>query len=298
MLATIYDLASLAVTKFGLRGIDWAALATQGRASVWDRDYITGYMAPAQAAMVAAVGGMTFDVGGDPVMVQKSYSLNEDILRSIASSVLPIINGPNPAMGQVEVGLSREAIRYLVSHAYQSSLYAFMLHSEETIHHSGMSDAEIAAHANTAVGTMNALVMMRNLGLYKVLGIDETQVPQPAQSGLGIAPAIVIGVVVVAVAIVACLAWVIVSAIDLSKKNAIVAKVCESAQTAGDAATTQQCIATLTDPNKNAGTTIPTMVKQTLLGLVPYALGGVAIYAMYLAAPYVIKNLLTKKAAT
>jgi hypothetical protein len=292
--ATIYDLAGLAVTKFGLRGIDWAALTTQGRGSVWDRDYITGYMAPAQAAMVAAIGGMAFDVGGDPVMVQKSYSVNEEALRSIASSVLPIVNGPNPALGQVEVGLSREAIRYLVSHAYQASLYAFMLHADETIHHSGLSDAEIASHANTAVGTMNALVMMRNLGLYKVLGIDQTQ---SSQKGLGIAPAIVIGAVVVLVAALCLVAWVIVSAIDLTKKNAIVAKVCENAQTAGDAATTQQCVATLTDPSKNAATTVPKLVKDTLLGLVPYAFGGIAIYAMYLAAPYVIKNLLTKKAS-
>jgi len=102
---------------------------------------------------------------------------------------------------------------------------------------------------------------------------------------------------VVLVATLCLIAWVIVSAIDLSKKNAIVAKVCENAQTAGDAATTQQCVATLTDPNKNAATTIPRLLKDTLLGLVPYAIGGVAIYAMYLAAPYVIKNLLTKKAS-
>jgi hypothetical protein len=292
---TIYDLASAAVTKFGLRSIDWAALTAQGRGSVWDRDYITQYMAPAQATMVAAVGGMTFDVGGDPVTVQKSYSVNEEALRSIASSVLPIINGPSPALGQIEVGLSREAIRYLVSHAYQASLYAFLLHADETIHHSGLSDAEIAAHANTAVGTMNALVMMRNLGLYKVLGIDQTQVT--AQKGLGIAPAIVAGIVVVVVAAMCLLAWVVISAIDLTKKNAIVAKVCENAQTAGDAATTQQCVATLTDPSKNAGTMVPQAIKQTLIALVPYAFGGVAIYAMYLAAPYVIKNLLTKKAS-
>jgi hypothetical protein len=292
--ATIYDLAGLAVTEFGLCGIDWAQLSQRGRASVWDRDYITGYMAPAQAAMVAAVGGMTFDVGGDPVAVQKSYATSEDTLRSIASSIIGLVTGPNPALKEVQVGLARESIRYLVSHAYQSSLYAFLLHSDETIHHSGLSDAEIASHANTAVGTMNALVMMRNLGLYKALGIDQSQ---NSQKGLGIAPAIVGGLVVVAIAALCLLAWVVVSAIDLNKKNAIVAKVCENAQTAGDAATTQQCVATLTDPNKNAATTIPKAVKDTLLAFVPYAIGGVAIYAMYLAAPYVIKNLLTKKAS-
>ena len=298
MITTIYDLAELAVSKFGLKGIDWAALTATGRGSVWDRDYINSYMAPAQAAMIANVGGMTFDVGGDPVANQQAYSTNANILQSLASSVVPMANLPNPGFLQVEVGLSREAVRYVVSHAYAAANYAFLLHADETIHHSGMSDAEIAAHANTAVGTMNALVVLRNLGLYKILGIDESQSPgAPAQSGLGIAPALLVAAVVVAIAALALLAWVIVSLVDLTKKNATVAKVCENAQAAGDAATTQQCIKTLTDPSKNAGTQIPDALKQTLFALVPYAIGGVAIYALYLSAPYIVKNLLTKKAS-
>lgn len=296
MITTIYDLAELAVSKFGLKGIDWAALTAQGRGSVWDRDYIDNYMAPAQAAMIANVGGMTFDVGGDPQASQAAYSLNANILQSLASSVVPMANLPNPGIMQVEVGLSREAIRYVVSHAYAAANYAFLLHADETIHHSGMSDAEIAAHANTAVGTMNALVVLRNLGFYKTLGIDQSQNPAAPQSGLGIAPALIVAAVVVVIAIVAILAWVLVSLVDLTKKNATVAKVCENAQASGDAATTQQCIKTLTDPSKNAGTQIPDAFKQILVSLVPYALGGVAIYALYLSAPYIVKNLLTKKA--
>ena len=297
LVASIYDLAELAVTKFGLKGIDWAALSAQGRSSVWDRDYINSYMAPALNSMIANVGGMTFDVGGNLAANQQAYSENESVLQSIASSVLPLAGLPNADLMQLQVGLSREAIRYLVSHAYQAADYAFLLHADETIHHSGMSDAEIAAHANTTVGTMNALVMLRNLGLYKAFGIDESQAPgtpAPAASGLGIAPA----VAVIVIAAIAAIAWIVVSVVDLTKKNATVAQMCSKAQAAGDAATTQQCIATLTDPNKNAGTAIPNAIKDTLTGLVPYALGGVAIYALYLAAPYLIKNLLTKKETT
>lgn len=297
MITSIYDLAELAVTKFGLKGIDWAALTAQGRGSVWDRNYINQYMIPAQIAMITNVGGMTFDVGGDPITNQKSYTLNEDLLQSIASTVTSLADLPNAGLLTVEVQMSREAVRYIVSHAYQAANYAFLLHADETIHHSGLSDAEIAAHANTAVGTMNALVMLRNIGLYKALGIDESQNPnaqQPA-SGLGIAPALLIALTVVAIAALAIFAWVIVSLVDLTKKNATVAKVCANAQAAGDAATTQQCIATLTDPNKNAGTQIPQAFKQILTSLLPYALGGVAIYALYLSAPYIVKNLLTKK---
>jgi hypothetical protein len=293
LITSIYDLAELAVSKFGLKGIDWAALTAAGRGTVWDRDYINNYMVPAQIAMITNVGGMTFDVGGDPTTNQQAYSTSENVLQSIASSVLPLANLPSPELMTVQVGLSREAVRYVVSHAYQAANYAFLLHADETIHHSGLSDAEIAAHANTAVGTMNALVMLRNIGLYRALGIDESQKPT---SGLGIAPALLVAIVVVAIAALAIFAWVIVSLVDLTKKNATVAKVCANAQAAGDAATTQQCISTLTDPNKNAGTQIPNAIKQTLLSLVPYALGGVAIYALYLSAPYIVKNLLTKKA--
>lgn len=297
MITSIYDLAELAVTKFGLKGIDWAALNAQGRGTVWDRDYINNYMIPAQTLMIANIGGMTFDVGGDPKTSQAAYSLNSNILQSLARSVVPLMNLPNWDLLQLEVDLSREAVRYVVSHAYQASLFGFRLHADETIHHSGMSDAEISAHADTTVGTMNALVMMRNIGLFKALDIDESQNPGAQQSGLGIAPALLVAAVVVAIAALALLAWVIVSLVDLTKKNAIVAKTCEAAQAAGDAATTQQCINTLTDPNKNAGTQIPNAIKSILVGLVPYALGGVAIYALYLSAPYIVKNLLTKKAS-
>lgn len=296
MITTIYDLAELAVSKFGLKGIDWAALTAAGRGSVWDRDYINNYMAPAVSSMIANVGGMTFDVGGDPAANQQAYSTNENLLNSLASSLVPMLNLPNPEIMTVEIGLEREAVRRLVSWAYQSANYGFLLHGDETIHHSGMSDAEIAAHANTCVGMMNALVMLRRLKLYSALGIDEAQVASgpPPTNGLGVAP-IVVGAVV-AVIVVAIIAWLILSVHDLNQKNAIVAKVCANAQTAGDAATTQQCVATLTDPNKNAGTQIPQAFKQILVSLVPYALGGVAIYALYLAAPYIVKNLLTKKA--
>lgn len=296
MLTSIYDLAELAVTKFGLRGIDWAQLNAQGRGTVWDRDYITKYMLPAQVLMITTVGGMAFDVGGDPKAVQDNYSLNESVLQRLAESIVSLMNVPNPGQMMVEVGLSREAIRYLVSHAYQSANYAFLLHADETIHHSGMSDAEISGHADTAVGIMNALVMMQKTGGFKALGIDQSQgAPQPA-SGLGLAPLAIVAIAVVACAFLACCAWVWISVHDLNSKNAIVAKTCAQAQASGDAATTQQCINTLTDPNKNAGTMVPNAIKQTLFGLIPYAIGGVAIYALYLSAPYIVKNLLTKKA--
>lgn len=294
LLGTIYDLAALAVTKFGLQGIDWTTLASQGRSSVWDRDYITQYMVPAQARMNAAIAGIDLDFGGDPQNLQQSYSISYDLLNGLANTVLPLFNLPDPALVTTEVQISREAIRYLIAHASAAANYGLLVHSDETIQHSGMSDADIATHANTVVGTMNALTMLDSLKFYDALDLRDTSA---STSGLGIAPLVAVLIAVVAIAALALVAWVIVSLVDLTKKNAIVAQTCQAATASGDAAVTQQCIATLTDPSKNAGTQIPTMLKQILMGLVPYALGGVAIYALYLAAPYLIKNLLSPKTA-
>ena len=291
----LYHMAELAVTKFGLKGIDWAALAENGRASVWDRDYIDQYMAPTDALMIANVGGMVFDVGTDPNATRAQLSTNEQILQSIANTVGQYTGLPNLDLMQFEVGLSREAMRYLVSQCYQTAQYAFRLHADETIHHSGMSDAEIAAHASSTVGMMNALVNLRTLGVYKALGIDQSQSGQASQQGLGIAQNVLIALVVVAVAGLAYLAWMLVTVHDMNQKNAIVAKSCENAQAAGDAATTQLCVQTLSDPNKNAGTQ---PLQSLLQSLMPYALGGVAIYALYLAAPYLMKEIFTRKSAT
>ncbi len=293
MLSSIYDLAELAVTKFGLKGIDWAKLNAKGRGTVWDRDYMTEYMIPAQVQMLSAVGGITFDVATDYQALQKSYSVNSEALQALADSVVQVLGGPNPSEVMMQVTLARESVRYLVSHAYQTANYGLTLHLDETIHHSGMSDAEIASHANALVGSMNALTILNNLKFYDAIGLKGSK----AQSGLGLAPLAVGALVVVAVVALCLLAWVFVSQRDLTEKNRIVAQTCANAQAAGDAATTQQCIATLTDPNKNAATAVPALIKQTLMDLVPYAIGGVAIYALYLAAPYLIKNLLSPKAA-
>jgi len=297
MFDSIYTIADLAVSKFGLKGIDWSALAANGRSSVWDRDYITQYMIPAQTAMIEAVGGMTFDVGGDPTTNQQSYTDTASVLSDIANALVPLANLPNPGFLTINIGLSTESVRYVVSHAYQAANYGFLLHADETIQHSGMTDAEIAAHADTCVGTMNALVIMKNLGFFTALGIDETQNPAaPAAqqtSGLGIAPAVA-AIIIVAIVM---FAWVIVNLVDLTKKNATVAKICAQAQASGDAATTQQCVNTLTDPNRAAGTQIPSAIKQILLAVAPYAVAGAAVYALYLSAPYLIKNLFASKAS-
>ncbi len=293
-MSQITDLAMLAVTKFGLQGIDWAALAAKGRSSVWDTDYIQQYMAPAASALVLTVG--TLDLGDRTAIqvMQDSYSVNQSALDKIASSLLQLANMPD-VVGtfQVQIDLDRESIRYMVSHAYSSALYAYQLHLDETIHHSGFSDAEIASHANTAVAVMNSIVLMDKLGAFSTLGLKAPGFS--GACGLGIAPALIVAGTVVAIAFLALLAWVIVSMHDLNSKNAIVAQTCQQAQASGDAATTQQCINTLTDPNRNAGTALPNTVTAMLKSLIPYALGGVALYALFLAAPSIIKIVFDKK---
>ncbi len=302
MFDSIYSVADLAVSKLGLSGIDWAALTAKGRGSVWDRDYITQYMAPAQAAMIANVGGMTLDVAADLAMAQQSYDQNSSGVSSVASQVVSLMKSGDFMALTVEVKLSREAVRYVISHAYQAASYGFLLHADETIQHSGMTDAEIATHADTCVAMAKALVALRTFGFYADLGLDEIQNPNVPQqptstSGLGIAPIVVAALTVVAIVALVMLAWIIVSIVDLIQKNATVAKICEQATTTGNTALSQQCINTLTDPNKNAGTQIPDAFKNILRASAPYALAGVAVYVLYLSAPYIVKELFTKKAS-
>lgn len=288
----LYELAATAVDKLGLRGIDWSALTQKGRSSVWDRDYMNDYIAPAQLRMMATVGSLELVAGGDPVEYQKSYQLNTSLLTSIAEG-LGNITGVNIQSVKATVQLSRESTRYLVSHVYQAAMYGALLHFDESIHHSGASDAEIATHAGTVVGMMNAITMLDMLGFYRVLDMKR----KPGTAGLGLAPALVIAGVVVAVAALALLAWMIISLSTVSKTNALVATMCTQAQASGDSATTQQCVKTLTDQNKQIGTLVPDTLKAVLTAILPYALAGMAAYALVLFAPAILKSLIKSKSS-
>lgn len=285
----VYRLAQFAVEKVGLRGIDWSELQAKGKGSVWVSNYLSEYMIPAQTRMNVAVGQLSLAPGGDVSDYNQKYAVSESTIADIAGTIVGIA-GVTQAT-RVSVQMSREATRYLVTQAYAAASYGALLHYDETIHHrSGISDAEIATHANLVVGTMNALVMLDSLGFYTALGLRKTQ----AQSGLGAAQ-VVIGAVVVAVFALALLAWLIVNLVNLSKTSKIVANMCEAAQASGDAAATAQCINTLTDKNKAIGTAVPDQIKAALFAVLPYALAGVAVYGLFLSAPYIIKSIATNR---
>ncbi len=289
--ASVIDLASVAVEKVGLRGIDWAALNKKGRASVWVRDYMDQYMIPAQVQMLATVGTLDLIPGGSPAEYQKNYSISQEMIEDIAGKIMG--QGAIAPSVRVTVQLSRESMRYLVSHVYAAASYGALLHYDETIHHySGVSDAQIATHANAIVGMMNALVLLDKIGLYTALSLKSAQAK--ASSGLGLAPSVIVALVVTTIAALALLAWVIVNLVDVTKTNNLVASMCTEAQKSGDAATTQQCINTATDKLKAAGTAIPDQAKAALLAVLPYALAGVAVYALFLSAPYLIKAIATR----
>jgi hypothetical protein len=300
---TIYDLAELAVTDVGLRGIDWAALDQQGHGGIWSREYMKQYLVPAQVKMIVMAGGLSGVQleGGESQIFRDASRENVSTLQQIGMS-LPIISGP-VTVAETTVKMSQEAIRWTVSHAYQSAIYACQLHFDETIHHSGLSDADIASHANLACGTMNALTMLDSIGFYTAMGI-KTGAPQPqtapAQSGLGIAPVAIVAITVVAIAALALLAWIIISLASMNKMSSIVATMCDRAQASGDAATTQQCIQTATAATKQAATTLPDLVKSTIDAVLPYAAAAAAVYAAFLFGPEILSLIASgrRRAAT
>jgi hypothetical protein len=293
MSGALADLANLAVTDVGLKGVDWAALTAAGRGSVWDRDYITQYMVPAQQRMTTVLAGLDLNIVSNPVDFTDNYTINEDVLIDVAQAVVSLGNPVGIVAMKVEARLSREAIRYLTVYAAQCANFGLLLHQDETIHHSGKSDQEIASHADVIVGLMNCIAILNAAELYSMLGI--TNAAPASTSGLGVAPAVLI----VIVAVVAILAWVVVNLRTASEINNTVATMCAKAQAAGDAATTQLCVNTLTSAAKDVGTLIPPgTIEGILKTVLPYALAGVGVYMLFLFAPTIVKSLTTSRAAT
>lgn len=287
----IYDLAGLAVTRFGLRGIDWSALAATGRSSVWDRDYIANYMSPAFVRMIAISASLDLEPHLTQEEMKQAYDTTASALNDAAGGILSIFGAPLME-GQLTLNASREAVRKCTTMLIQASTYAYALHLNETIHHSNYSDAEIATHANLCCGIMNCIVMLDNLKFFQAIGITKTAAA--SQSGLGIAPVWIVA----GVAVVCILAYAVVQCVSMNKVNEQIAHMCDKAQATGDQSTTQQCVSALIDANKAAGTVPVTLIKQILDTILPYALAGGAIYIALLFAPGIVKNIMARPSRT
>lgn len=286
-------LSNLAVTQVGLKGIDWDALNAAGRGSVWDRDYINNYMIPAQQRMQGVLATLDLNVVANPVDFQDNYTLSEDVLTDVGQFVVSMGNPLGLLAMKVEARLTRESLRYLTTWASQSASFGLLLHQDETIHHSGKSDQEIAAHADVVVGMMNCIYLLSASGIYGLMGVTKAD---PATSGLGvIEPA----VVVIVVAVAALLAWMVVHIYDLYQVNHAVADMCKNAQASGDAATTQLCVNTLTAQSKDLATLIPPGTFEGILKTVlPYALAGVGVYMLFLFAPAIVKSITSSRTSS
>lgn len=296
MNGALQTLANLAVTQVGLKGIDWDTLTAQGRGSVWDRDYITNYMVPAQQRMQAILATLDLNVVMNPVDFQDNYTLSQDAMIDVGQFVVSLGNPLGVVAMKTEARLTRESLRYLTTWAAQSANFGLLLHQDETIHHSGKTDAEIAAHADVVVGMMNCIAILNAGDLYSLMGVTNAASAAPATAGFGvIEPA----VVVIAIAIAAILAWMIVHIYDLYQVNSAVSNMCKNAQASGDTATTQLCVNTLTAASKDLGTLIPPgTISAVLKEVLPYALAGVGIYVLFLFAPAIIKSITSSRAAS
>lgn len=296
MNGALQTLANLAVTQVGLKGIDWDTLTAQGRGSVWDRDYITNYMVPAQQRMQTILATLDLNVVMNPVDFQDNYTLSQDAMIDVGQFVVSLGNPLGVVAMKTEARLTRESLRYLTTWAAQSANFGLLLHQDETIHHSGKTDAEIAAHADVVVGMMNCIAILNAGDLYSLMGVTNAAAAAPATAGFGvIEPA----VVVIAIAIAAILAWMIVHIYDLYQVNSAVSNMCKNAQASGDTATTQLCVNTLTAASKDLGTLIPPgTISAVLKEVLPYALAGVGIYVLFLFAPAIIKSITSSRAAS
>lgn len=295
MNGALQTLANLAVTQVGLKGIDWDALNATGRGSVWDRDYITQYMVPAQQRMQSILATLDLNVIENPVDFQDNYTLSQDALIDVGQLVVSLGNPVGIVAMKVEARLTRESLRYLTTWAAQSASFGLLLHQDETIHHSGKSDQEIAAHADVVVGMMNCIAILNAGELYSMMGVTKAA---PATAGLGLIE-LTPAVVVVVVAIAAILAWMVVHIYDLYEVNTAVSNMCKNAQASGDTATTQLCVNTLSAASKDIATLVPPgTISAILKEVLPYALAGVGVYMLFLFAPTIVKSITSGRTAS
>jgi len=305
-MASLQDVSSYISNQ--IPGIDWSALDAKGRGGVWNRDYILEYMIPAyqRANTIRQTLNLTFDFTnkgaqqafGDAAVSVKAAS---DI------AVKAMKAGANVLAPEFALKLNVETYRYVIATLWHTALYGISLHNDETIQHSGLSDAEIQTHANLVTAMFNALYLMSQIpGALAPLRNDSETPPTtaptadsvavditaptatPPAAGIGALPIVAVVVIaIVVVAAIALIAWMLLSIADVSEKNYAVANICKEAQKRGDTATLQTCVTALSKP--------PLPPFKLPDSVMPYLFGGIALYLLIAFAPAITRSLVAAR---
>jgi hypothetical protein len=262
-----------------LRGIDWENLERRGVGGVWHADYYMDYMRPAFREVVAVKDSINIDVDWtNAVPMLAAYREVADQVTSTSSSALEAIQaGAKLLPAGAVMQLGTEVLRFFVAQLYWTIVAAIYLHRESIMQlDPEVPDDTIIRHAELTTRMCHGLLMLDRAGVLKPI----------KRPGLGIAPAVIVGAVVVLVAAVAVLAWLILSMQTVAKVNEEAKRMCAYARATGDKKAYNACVE-LTQTAASAGTKPPSLPS----GAWPWLVGGGLVILGVYFAPLVIRQL-------
>lgn len=264
----------------GVRGIDWVKLAAAGKPGVHNVDYIEQYMVPAFAAAAQTMSTLDLKPGTTTEVLLDYYDLRKK-LSDDADSVLQVVGTTiqvaNPLLTVTTIW---SALNNLLFYAWSVSAMGFQSHATGAIQRSGVSDADIARHADIVTMMCNLLARLDKAGFLAAFKKNNST------SGLGVAPAVIALGVVVIVAV----AWMVVAIYEASRINARIDAACARALQTGDPkdqATCQQMQA-----SSNAlSSQIPDAVSGVIEKVSIAAMVGAGIYVLVQFGPGIATKL-------
>lgn len=263
-MSVVEDLAAQAARLFV--GINWEALSAKNgkpaNEQIWTTDYIYDYMLPAFDRMTAIVGDLNSHKAS-AILPTASFedathafdAMWSDVKKDAPTVLERVVDGLAALLTEpfkVPMDLYKSFL-YWAWHTASTGVLRHIGRREGSsgfsadylIHRQGYTDEEIVGHAVYTTTLCESFALLEGLGAFAPLRSMRT-----GTSGLGAAPALVIPVGAIVfvgllqVAMVALVAWMLVSMIDVSQKNKLRSDVCKQvlADPGADAQLKASCV--------------------------------------------------------
>lgn len=302
------SLEEVAQLSHGLvRGVNWNELAERGKNSVYAVEYIYDYLIPSADRATATMRKLDLGVADKDKAFEAFRTVYHSVVSLSGDALLEAARmGHSMLTDALAPNVGKDAYRYMIDAAYTTAMYGISLHLPPldwkergispigSIHYSGLSEADIAQHANMVFSLFDGIALLDRLG-----ALSPIKKPEFSTSGLGAAPLVVLvvgGIVVVLLGVGVCavIAWFLLAMTDTSSKNRLVREMCQKAQSSGDSAATSQCIDVLSDPDNQIATapfrSAATFGQFGFETVAKYAMIGAGVYALVVFAPVLVRQ--------
>lgn len=226
---------------------------------------------------------LSFQVEDDPAteanevaLSMESYAAARDGVSGIQQQLRRALEGgiATLASGR-ELQMPLEAYRGFLTYFYVASLYGAVAHAQGLLQLQDVAPEDIVASADDICRAFQAIAQLGEVGGLSVL--------EPPAVGV-VQVGVIVGVVVVSVAVASLIAWAVVSVVDITGRNKLVAQACADAAASGDPKRLEHC-EKLSKINAEVAKSQPnpfSALQTTVL-----MIGGV--YLLFMVAPHVLK---------